>query len=109
MTLKIGDIVVLFRPSTALPGGAVTISHNSREANTIGGNGCRGRVTRIGRKLAYISSGGADWPVVLDRDASPTRDFALPIDEARELHRQNFSAPDEWRSPEMVDDIVNRL
>lgn len=77
---QVGDIVVLFV-------GGYPCEHNSAEANTLGGSGCRGRVLKIGKKYTYISSIGSPWKV----ENNNPHFFILPVDQAREVYREKLA------------------
>ena len=81
---QVGDTVVLFY-WTGYP-----ISHNSRAAAELGGDGCRGRITKIGSKLIHLTSLGADWKAYPKEDGKHC--FVLQVEDAKKRHAQNFKA-----------------
>lgn len=100
--LELNQIVVLFR-------GKSPVAHNSSQIRELGGDGCRGRVVKVGKKWAYISTLGAPWKVAIEAAYTDKSDYALPVDEAKAAHRKNFEGPNEWRTPEFINEVINSL
>lgn len=106
----VGDIVVVFYPGGSNGAKGRPLSHASSNARDVGGDGCRGRVLKVGRKWAHVSSLGA--PILVHKEAAPQSErimFALPVEAARVEHAKNFAGKDEWRTPEFVADVLARL
>lgn len=96
---NVNDIVVLF--SIGHP-----VFHNSPEIATLGGNGCRGRVTKIGKKFYHISTIGVDFKVRIDGNSNTS---IHSVDEARRLHTLNFTKNNDRRSAAEIATIVNEF
>lgn len=105
-TPAVGDIVVVFY-TVGYP-----LQHASHLATELGGDGCRGRVLKVGRKWAHVSSRGT--PIMCAIAGEGHGNFALPLELARKRHAENFPA-DDWRRSKPagdeyhIDNILSRL
>lgn len=96
---KVGDVVVIIdqrgHPCT----------HNSGQIAELGGNGCRGKVLKVCRKIYYVSSKGTPWPVYITPGDHSW--LALPVEQAREMYRKVFDG--DARGQEFIDRCINNL
>lgn len=89
-SLKVGDVVAL--GAMGLYVDAFTpVCHNSAAIAELGGSGCRGRVTRIGRKYIHISTRGSDWRT--HRTVEPHKYIALKPDFAKPYYANMWPDP----------------
>lgn len=93
-TLTVGQEVVVFYCGSPLAH-AGKVKHE-----------CRGTVTKVGRKLAHVSSLGADVKVPLDG----TGLFTIhTVNEAKRLYAATFGGPKEYRTPAQIAAYVASL
>lgn len=95
--LKVGDTVVVFYCGSPL-------CHNRAAKDQLGGSGCRGTVTSIGRRNVHVSSRGN--PIKCDGIVYE----AVPIDQAKIKYRDMLIAnPNGHRTAEQIEQYVGGL
>lgn len=92
---KVGQEVVVFHCGSPLSHAGIKAKHS-----------CRGRITKIGRKLAYVTSIGADIAIPLDGSGLMTMH---EVAEAKRLYAATFDTPNQYRTKEQIAQYVAEL
>lgn len=96
---NIGDEVVVFY-------GGYPLQHNSEHNKS---HPTRGKILKVGRKFYSVESTDTPIKAYINEEDSDSMITVHTVEEAKELHRKNFGAPDEYLTPEFIESVIEEL